>query len=192
MHKRFFYLLTLTAIGCFSCQKTEQKSTYFDSLANTSLQELLKQQATLAKKVHIASDRDSITLKPDSAYWANDLDVFRQLAVFQKPAYRDAYHVEDGLADSESNLTVRQYKAIQNTPVPLLRFYYYHSFNQLKKIEAHYQEENALYATHRRLIMEFEDVAGAPQLSYYAVDGFQKMIFSDSTFYSVHAAISLP
>ena len=191
MHKHSFCYLVLLGVCCFSCQKNTRKAaTFFDSLAVASTQLLVKQKASLRKEVYIGNKRDTIQLRPDSAYWANDLDVFKQLAVFQKPAYRDSYKMEDGLQDEQSNLTIRQFKAIKPTPISVVRFYYYHDFNQLKKIEADYQEDNALYSTTRHLIMEFDEIAGKPALSYYSMDGFQKMILSDSTLYSVHSYIT--
>ncbi len=191
MRKRSLCFLVLSGIVCLSCQKNTGKAdTFFDSLAVASTQLLVKQKASIRKEVHIGNRQDTVQLQPDSTYWANDLDVFKQLAAFQKPAYRDSYKMEDGLQDERSNLTVRQFKAIKPTPIPVVRFYYHHHFNQLKKIEAEYQEENALYSTTRHLMMEFDEVEGKPALSYYSMDGFQKMILSDTTYYAVHSSIS--
>lgn len=191
MRKSVSYLFFSLGVISFSCQKqAESPDTFFDSLTVASTQFLVNQKASIHKEVRIGSRQDTVQIQPDSTYWANDLDVFRQLAVFQKPAYRDAYQVQDGLADGQSNLSVRQFKAIKYTPIPVVRFYYHHHFSQLKKIEADYHEENALYTTTRHLIMEFDEINGKPVLNYYSMEGFQKMILSDSTRYSIHSSIS--
>ena len=191
MRKSSVFLVLFFGMICFSCEKqTRRAGTFFDSLATVSTGFLVKQKASVRKEVTIENKQDTIQLQPDSSFWANDMDVFRQLAAFQKPSYRDLYKMEDGLKDHQSNLTIRQFTATKPTPVPVVRFFYHQHFNQLKKIEAEYREENALYSTSRHLIMEFEDVEGKPALSYYSMNGFQKMILNDSTHYSVHSYIT--
>jgi hypothetical protein len=186
-------LFLISAFGFIGCEKnTDNQAGFFDSLLVANANYLVKANAGLTKYALISGKQDTILLKPDSATWKNELDIFSQLNVFQKAAYRDAYQMEDGLRDTQSNLSVRQYKATRPVPVPLLRFYYYNQFRQLKKIEAQYQNVNALYSTTRNLVMEFENRSGTSVLTRYSLNGTQHMILSDSLTFSVKCDVTLP
>jgi len=52
-----------------------------------------------------------------------------------------------------------------------------------------YRQENLLYTTKRRLVMEFDEVNGKAVLTGYSMDGVQKMMLSDSVRFSVHAQV---
>ena len=191
MRKNHFGFFILMVIIASSCEKKEkQNNAYFDSLVVANIDYLTKNNASIIKYSRIAGKEDTASFKPDSLAWTSELDVFRQLDAFQKPAFRDAYQVEDGAKDSQSNLTVRQFKASRPVAIPSIRFYYYQHFDQLKKIEAHYHEANTLYSATRHLIMEFDERDGKAVLSNYSLDGIQRMILSDSINYSIQSGIS--
>jgi hypothetical protein len=193
MHKISLALFFISSVAFVSCEKnTENQTGFFDSLLVANKKYLVKANAGLTKYALISGKQDTIYLKPDSATWNNELDIFSQLNVFQKAAYRDAYVVEDGLKDPQSNLSIRQYKASRTVPVPLLRFYYYNQFQQLKKIEARYENVNSLYSTNRQLVMEFDQRDGKVVLTGYSLNGVQRMILSDSLNFSVRCDVTLP
>jgi hypothetical protein len=193
MRRLSFAFFIISATAFWGCEKnTDNQTGFFDSLLVANKNFLVKSHAVLTKYALISGKQDTIYLKPDSVTWNNELDIFSQLDVFQKPAYRDAYVVEDRLKDSQSNLSVRQYKATRPVPVPLLRFYYYNQFRQLKKIEARYENVNSLYSTNRQLVMEFDQRAGKIVLTGYSLNGVQRMILSDSLNFSVRGEVSLP
>jgi hypothetical protein len=184
-----FCLLVLTLL--LSCQRNSQQAdSYFDSLVVAQVVHLSKVKASLVKKATLDGKKDQSTFTPDSTTWENELDIFRQLSVFERPAYRQAYRIEDGMKDGTSNLIIRRYQATQDIPVPELRFYYFNQFRNLKKIEATYRQQNLLYATTRHLSMEFEDVGGKPILIAYRIDGAQKMFLGDSVKFSIHSEIT--
>ena len=138
-----------------SCQRNSQQAdSYFDSLVVAQVVHLSSEKASLVKKVTLDGKEDQSTFTPDSTTWENELDIFRQLSVFERPAYRQAYRIEDGMKDVTSNLIIRRYQATQSVPVPELRFYYFNQFRNLKKIEAIYRQQNLLYSTTRHLNME--------------------------------------
>jgi hypothetical protein len=72
--------------------------------------------------------------------------------------------------------------------VPFVQFYYQHDVTNLKRIEAEYQEQNALYYTKRRLSIQF-DGSGKNLIHHYSIEGAQKMILSDSVRFSIHGSI---
>lgn len=185
------FLIVFIGLIFSSCEKqTSQKVGSLDSLITTNASYLINHKIGLTKHVKVGNKIDTIHFQPDSTALANDLDVFRQMGIFQKPAYRNSYQLEDGLKDENSNLSVRQFKAVKPTPLPLIRFYYHEDFENLKKIEADYIEQNPLYSSSRHLVLEFEDIEAKHVLHGYSISGFQKMSLSDSTRYFISAHIS--
>ena len=191
MHSVRGVLLCLLIFSMASCKKSSYRAdTYFDSLIVAQVKYLSIANPSLTKIVRMDGKEDHSTFRPDSAIWRNELDIYRQLALFERASYRSAYQIEDGLHDKKSNLLIRRYVARQEIPIPELKFYYYQKFKNLKKIEAIYQQGNALYATTRRLVLEFDEVKGRSVLSAYAMDGSEKMILSDSVKFSIQSTIT--
>lgn len=190
---RVILLCLLGGLLTASCKRSvDQAHTYFDSLVVAQVKYLTKAGPSLTKMAQMDGKGDQATFVPDSAAWKNELDVFRQLALFERPAYKDAYQLTDGLEDAKSNLLIRQFVANRDIPITELKFYYYKHVGNLKKIESVYRQANPLYATSRRLVLEFEEISGRPVLSAYAIDGVQKMILSDSMKFSIQAKITFP
>jgi hypothetical protein len=138
----------------------------------------------------INGKEDDSSLILDSLKLANELDVFRQLDVINKPLYRTIYQIEDGEKDTKSNLLIRSYTAKSPSPVPFVKFYYRSSPRELKKIESFFHEENSLYDTRRNLLLEFDDSSGSLLLSGYQLSGAQKMILNDTVNFSVNVSFS--
>jgi hypothetical protein len=174
-----------------SCKKTDRADSYFDSLVAAQVRYLAINKPTVTKVATLDGKTDQSTFRPDSTTWENELDIFRQLSVFERSAYRTAYRVVDGIHDTTSNLVVRTYSSTdRQIPVPELHFYYYHLFRNLRRMEAVYRQENLLFSTTRRLSLEFDDAGGKPVLSAYRVEGIQKMILSDPVKFSIQTRIA--
>lgn len=191
MHKLgvlFFVVLIFSLHGCQN--STERSATYFDSLIVTQINRLSEAKPSLTKRATMDGKTDISTSHPSPATWQNELEVFRQLALFERPTFSKSYLVVDGLKDEKSNLLIKQYASKDDIPIPLLKLYYYDHFVNLRRIEATYHKENALYSTSRHLVLEFEEIKGKPWLSAYAVDGFEKVVLSDSVKFSVDSRIN--
>jgi hypothetical protein len=189
---RVVFSLLVIELLATSCQ--EQKvngKRYFDldSLISAQIVYLSKSKASLKKEATISEKSSSSTTILDSTAWSNELDVFRQLDVINRPTYRDAYEVKDGVKDSKSNLLIRSYEARTNSAVPYLRLLYQDNPSRLKKLEALYQETNSLYSSQRKLEMYFDDTKGKPYLTGFFIEGDQKMILSDSVHYTIRTEI---
>lgn len=161
---------------------------YFDidSLIDKQLEHLIQRNASLSKKASIDSVTDETTFRPDSASWANEMEVFRHLDVINKPIYDGVYTITDGIKDPNSNLLVKSFVANREIPVRSLKLYYQDQSGKLRKVEADLSEENALYFTSRSFSIELEDWNEQMVISKCRVEGVQKMILRDS----VHFAIS--
>lgn len=191
---RTFLIICSCTFLISACNRANQKyeKTYFDfdSLINVQVVELLKVQSTITKKSVINGKGDDSSFVPDSLKLANELDVFRQLDIINKPLYKNAYEISDGEKDIKSNLLIRSYTSTTSSPVSFVRFYYKSSPRELKKIESFFHEENALYDTQRNLMLTFDDSSGSLLLSGYSLSGTQKMILNDTVNFSVSVSFS--
>lgn len=160
-----------------------------DSLVTAQVMKLTDLNLTLKKEARVNQSVSTSTTALDSLGWADELDVFRQVDIINRPTYRDAYEVTDGQKDLNSNLTVRTYTSQGNTPVAYVQFFYLDSWSRLKKIKALYREKNRLFEMNRALEMFFDDHGGKPLLTGFRVEGHQKMILSDSVHYSIQSAV---
>ncbi|MBL7873218.1 MAG: hypothetical protein JNM78_16485 [Cyclobacteriaceae bacterium] len=186
----FFTTLILSA-ACNNQNKSYDKVYFdFDSLINVQVNVLAKAELTLTKSVSLDGKNDQSSHATDSTLVAQELDVFRQLDLINKPLYRNMYEVTDGEKDNQSNLSIRRYKAKTPAPVAFVTFYYHKDFKQIKKIESVYHETNSLYASKRQLQLEFDDSSGAMLLSKYKMTGSQKMILSDSVKFTIEASFA--
>jgi hypothetical protein len=186
-----FFIAVVLLAGCNKQNQTYDKRYFdFDSLINVQVTMLSKTKPTLTKIVMLDGKKDQSSQVADSALLAQELDVFRQLDLINKPLYSNTYEILDGERDTRSNLRIRRYKAKTPSPIAFVTFYYHTDFKQIKKIESVYQETNSLYATSRQLEFNFDDSTGVMLLSSYKLKGSQKMILSDSVQFSIEASFA--
>lgn len=182
-------LLAISVMACKQANLTYDKPYFdFDSLVNIQIKKLSHNKDSIRKDAVIDGKQDHSSFVIDSTRLAHEWDVFRQLDVINKPLYKSNYEITEG-KDTKSNLQVRTYTSKIKSPVPFVRFYFQNEFRNLKKIESNYQEENALYFTKRDLMMELDDLSGAPLIKNYSISGSQKMILSDSVRFSIKGSI---
>lgn len=187
----FLFILGFTLFTSCNQSNLKYEKLYFDFDSLITAQEgaVVKKKLRLSKVVLLDGKQDQSASPVDSAGIAQELDVFRQLDLINKPLYRNAYQVSDGVEDSHSNLTLRKYTTTRQSPIPWVTFYYQGDFHDLKKIESLYRENNTLYSTERRLLLEFDSSSGALLLSRYQLVGFQKMVLNDTVYFSVEGVL---
>jgi len=159
----------------------------FDSLVSTQVHRFALTKINLIKKTFLNGKRDSTILTPDTTQWKHELDAFQQLDVINKPLFKGNYVLRNQ-EDDHSNLMVRSYSTKMKSPVPKVKFFYQDG-SKLKRIESVFNESNVLYSTSRKLTVEFEEQHGEPMISRYRVQGFQKMILSDSVKFSIEGKL---
>jgi hypothetical protein len=177
----------------FSCNHNQQEIVFYpiDSIITNQIRNLAQEKAILHKEAFLRGHADTVTYIPsDTAAWVDELDVFRELKIMNKPVNSDSYIVDDGLYDPGSNLTVKAFTSKnEDLPVLSLRVFYDDNLLSPRRIEAIYREENALYKSSRNLFLEFQEINNKTVLTAYAIEGRQKMVLKDSIQFTVRGKI---
>ena len=185
-------------IGCFlaslllSCEQRKQPATFYpvDSLIAGQAAYLAQVQAGLLKEALLSGSADTVSYTPaDASAWMNELGVFNRLDVINKPVNKGSYLVDDGLFDPGSNLTVKAFTSLKKLPVVYLKIYYQGTIDKPRKIEALYDDTNALYESARLLSMHFEQVENTTVLTRYSIRGGQEMVFGDTVAFYISGRV---
>jgi hypothetical protein len=178
-----------------SCYTKENKvSAYYpiDSLINAQVEYLKDSKAQLTKKAEIDGVEETNTYVPkDSTAWANELDIFAELNVINNPGNTKSYVVENGVKDTNSNLTIRSFTGKETLPIVYMKVFYLESPSRIRRIEALYQEENSLLKGSRLLILEFQEINNKTILTSYTIEGSQKMFLGESVKFSIKGEITV-
>ncbi|MBX2968908.1 MAG: hypothetical protein KF803_06030 [Cyclobacteriaceae bacterium] len=183
-------LLTMLMASCNKPNKTEATHFNIDSLVAKQVVDLWLLKAALIKEGSIGDIRqDTLLTSLDTVRWKKELDIFSEIGLVNKPAYRALYTVKDGLRDASSNLTIREFETDEELPVQSLKLFYLDNLQKLRRIEALIQQENALLKTQQKLVMEFSDVYNKNVLTSYSIEGGQKMLAGDSVHFTLSGTI---
>jgi hypothetical protein len=196
MHKPRLTLLPIAAVcslltwGCGAENQSTASLYDIDSVIQHQISYFVNQEVEIKKKAVLNGVEKSTIIQPkDSVDWEEELTIFLELNIINRPINRNLYNVED-LSDTESNLRIKSFTATEELPVKYLKVYYFKTMDRIRKIEAEYNAENSLYKSTRLLTLEFEEIEGKSRLASYAVDGGQKMFLDDSVQYTIDAAIA--
>jgi len=191
--KFFLGVVFIALLVSCNCENLKYDKPYFDfdSLVRTQVHKIGLAKATLIKKTFLNWKKDSTIFAPDTTHWKHELDAFQQLDVINKPLFKGTYQLKEQ-EDEHSNLLVRFLTTKMKSPVPEVKFFYQYGYKKLKRIESVFNESNVLYSTSRKLTLEFEEQQGVAMVSSYHVQGFQKMILSDSVKFSIEGKLQYP
>ena len=195
LRNRLVFSVAMLTMG--ACQVSPQESTavFFDldSLIDQQVAHLSRIQPVLEKEAEINGVKEGVRLeKPDSAVWAKELGIFRQLDLNAKALNAGRYEIKAGLRDDTSNLNIIEYTAKEELPLSQVRIYYQDNTGKVRRIEGEFRskESNRLYSSGRYLSMELIDINSQAMLMQYQVIGGQKMILGDSISYNVVGALT--
>lgn len=200
MKKVLFTFRLFATVGILACciGACEQRGKYdqgyypVDSLVTAQIRFLTNAKASATKFAKLGEKEETKTIHPiDSTGWIDELDIFRELRTLNKPINKGAYKVEDGLPDNKSNLKIKTIVTDKELPVRSMKIYYYGQPENIKRIEAQFNEVNSLYSSSRFLIMNFQDLNNKPVLSSYSVTGGQKMFLGDTVIFSIKGIVTL-
>ena len=189
----FFPLVSILMISCEHKPVTETRYYNIDSLVDAQINLFRAGKTTLTKISLLNSKTDSsITTPKDSLAWSNQLDVFKQLGVINKPTNKGLYTVTNE-KDTKSNLMVRTFTASKKKDLPLafLKIYYHDTFTSIRKIEGSYAEKNYLYYNSLILSMEFDNLYNKITLTNYTIKGTQKMVAGDTVNFTIHGKVKI-
>ncbi len=183
-----FLILTLS---CTPGKRTDAKLYSMDSLVSKQARYLIHHHATLNKITQLGPQNEKVSLKPnDTVAWKKELEIFQVLDVINKPVNKDLYKIEQ-YADSRSNLRVRSFTTSEKLAVKFVKIYFQRIPQRIRKVEASYQESNALYHSVRLLSMEFEQLRDTAVLTSYSITGGQRMFLDDSVRYYIKGTVKL-
>lgn len=183
-------LLIVLMAACTRPNKTEATHFNIDSLLHKQVVDLWSLKASLTKEGNIGETKqDTLLTALDTTRWRKELDIFTEIGLINKPAYRVLYTMKDGLADASSNLTIREFETTHELPVRYLKLFYLDDLQKLRKVEALIRQENALLKTQRKLVMEFSDVYNKNVLTSYSIEGGQKMLAGDSVHFILNGIV---
>ena len=188
----FFAAIIVVSTFVFSgCESSTRTTKLFniDSLVSEQVNLLSARKPTLRKEAVLGNSADHVEYVPDSVGWMKELDIFRQLDAINKSINKSKYLIDDGLYDPGSNLTVKAFTSSEPLPVRSMRIFYDTDIRVPRKIEAVFNEENSLYESSKNLVLEFQQINNKNLLTYYSIEGGQKMILSDSMAFSVKGKI---
>lgn len=195
MLARFYFILIL-ALVFSSCKKKPETHVVLynvDSLLGIQVS-LLSELKTVTHKRAILDGKENVTklqLK-DKPAWENELAIFHEIDLVNKPVNRAYYQIEDGIRDTKSNLIIRSISTTEDLPVKSLRVYYHGVPKNIKRLEAYVQQTNSLFSSSKLLTLGFEDINSQTTLTYFSIKGGQKMFMDDSVQYHLEGSVVIP
>jgi hypothetical protein len=193
------YVILILLAGSSLMQSCEEKRSdtkfYYpiDSLINAQVVYLVESNAKLSKQAAIDGKEENISFIPkDSTAWVHELDVFAELNDINKPTNVGKYRTQRGVKDLTSNLLIYTIKSTEKLPVSYINVYYLNTLSDIRKIEAHVNQESDLLNSSRDLLMEFQNINNKIVLTSYSIHGGQKLLLGDSVTFSVNGMVTLP
>lgn len=187
LRSSYFLILIVVLSSCKNDDDRREKVFFdLDSLITAQEKYLAERRPTLFKVADLDGQLDSTSVRGlDTTGWSAELDIFRQLDLNKKSVNRASYAIQKDIKDPYSNLLICKYIAQnKNTRdemrIKNVKIYYQDRLTNPRKIEGEFFEQNALYSSTRRLVMELNNIHNKTLVTRYMVKGTQKMILGDS------------
>jgi len=149
-------------------------------------QKLLKEvNPQLKKTARVDQNQDTVTLRLDSAGWAQEMQIFSDITI-NKPALRDSYLTDTVKTDTGRWIKYSaKEKQKENVEIEFLHLFF-DSKDLLREVELFYKETSSLYNAKREMQLQFSD---NQRISGYRVNGYQKIVLKDTIQYQINATI---
>ncbi len=188
-----FLVLGIFLISCNTGAPQKQISEYYnlDSLVNGQISVLTAGHFNTHKKVTLDGENEEVSSELTKEQWRDELKLFID-ADMNVSSLSGVYECNCGINDKNSNLLVDRYspKNVKDkSRIRLFEVYYFKEISQVRKILIEEKEENELYYSSRRLVMNFENNREGMMLSSWTIEGFQKLILKDTVSYFVEGTV---
>ncbi|WMN07833.1 hypothetical protein QYS48_30035 [Marivirga arenosa] len=182
-----FAFLLFGIISCETAVREKPINEYYDvdALVDQQAKLLSDMQPKIEKSVEVDGQKEMDTLEFDSLGWKNELEVFK-LADINKPTLFDAYEATE---EQTSNGKIWRYSTEKPSLGIEFLYVYFDQDSTVKKLEARYHENNALYISERNFEINFNNTNGTPVLASYKIYGRQKMAMKDEVYFSIESEV---
>jgi len=186
-----FALIFGFLLGCEKPQlKSNTKLFPIDSLLENQIAILSERNVDFQKASMIGGESRATSISSNDIQWEEELMGFREIALINRPIYRDAYSVSE-TRDPKSNLMIRTWTAVSAAPVKRLTVYYLKELNKVKRIESRIEESNFIYSTRKDLTLEFDIIGSNSRLQNYSLGVKQKYVLTKPDSFRINALIRL-
>jgi hypothetical protein len=176
------FIFWMASCGNMAENQTDQNSFDLVGLVDSQVILLTNNNYQIRKISRLGSSDESTQFVPDSAGWARELNIIRT-ADISKPGLRSYYTIEtyDSLEFNIDHYTLLD---SGNSTTIYQKIYWEKASGQLLKIQALQNVNNPIYDSERyiEIIFNKEDRENLI-IDSIIVEGFQKMILSDTTLY---------
>lgn len=190
MKKLNLILIAIILTSFFACETAVREkpiNEYYDveALIDRQSKLLTELQPKVEKSIEVDGKKEKDTMKFDSLGWKNELEVFK-LADINKPTLFDQYE-----ATEEKNGDGKIWRYTTEKPSLGIEYLYVYFDNDssVKKLEARYHENNALYISERNFEINFKKSEDLTVLDTYKIYGKQKMVMKDEVQFSIESEV---
>lgn len=171
-------------------KKIETANKFFDivGLIDHQVKMLDSVGLSLLKKATINGLEEEISLtSPDFSTWTKELTIFKS-ADINKPMLSDSYEFTE-IEKGGIKTIIYMSKFPEATQVDSLTLSFIDNEENPIKIHARLTSSNALFKSEKNFDLAFNNVNGQCLLSYYKIEGWQKMISKDSITFFIEGSV---
>jgi len=187
LNSLLFAVLLFSFFACETAVREKPINEYYDveSLIDRQSKLLTELQPKVEKSIEVDGKKEKDTLEFDSLGWKNELEVFK-LADINKPTLFDAYEATE---EKTSDGKIWRYTTEKPSLGIEYLYVYFDNDSSVKKLEARYHENNALYISERNFEINFKKSEDLTVLDTYKIYGKQKMVMKDEVQFSIESEV---
>ncbi|MBB6609641.1 hypothetical protein H7F15_01190 [Pontibacter sp. Tf4] len=178
--------IAIALVALVACEQPVPRNSSADGTFDVAgyvqqeIQRLQTRQPAVLKSVRTENE-PAETIQLERVEWAEELAVFEE-ADINKPTLKEYYSREEQVLPEGGKAIT--FNRLPDAEAPIERLYLHLSpENKLQRLEATLQDQNLLFYSRRKAVLEADPLSG--HLQSYHINGVQKLVFSDSLHYSV-------